>query len=202
LLFIGMFGLFYVNAQFLEQAKGYGELLTGLAIGPMAVAMVVAARYSNRVGWRIGQPAAICLGMLLAAAGLFGFSTVSASTPYLLYVGYLLVLAAGFGITLPLVSAAIVTATPATLAGLGSGLQGSTRELGSALGVAIVGTVLTASFAAHVPAAPHAGAHPNPARCWPAPPVDPGTRRRSTRIRARSTMASGWWRWRFSPARY
>ena len=41
-------------------------------------------------------------------------------------------------------------------------MQGATRELGSALGVAIVGTVLTASFASHAPAALHAGAHPNP----------------------------------------
>jgi hypothetical protein len=72
------------------------------------------------------------------------------------------VLAGGFGVTLPLVSAAIVTATPPRLAGLGSGLQGATRELGSALGIAIVGTVLTASFASHAPAALHAGAHPNP----------------------------------------
>jgi EmrB/QacA subfamily drug resistance transporter len=162
LLFVGLFGMFYVNAQFLEQAKGYDELLTGLAIAPMAIGMVVSARFSIRVGARLGHPAAICLGMVLAAAGLFGFSTVSATTPYLLYVVNLLVLAAGFGITLPLVSAAIVTATPPKLAGLGSGLQGSSRELGSALGVAIVGTVLTASFASHAPAALRAGAHPNP----------------------------------------
>ena len=162
LLFVGMFGLFYVNAQYLEQAKGYDELLTGLAIGPMAVGMVVSARSSMRVGARLGHPGAVCLGLVTAAAGLFGFSTVSASTPYLLYLVYLLVLATGFGITLPIVSAAIVTATPQRLAGLGSGLQGATRELGSALGVAIVGTVLTASFASHAPAALHAGPHPNP----------------------------------------
>jgi EmrB/QacA subfamily drug resistance transporter len=164
LLFVGMFGLFYVNASYLEQAKGYDLLLTGLAIGPMAVGMVVAARCSLAVGARLGQAAAICLGQVLGAAGLFGFSTVSASTPYPLYLVYLLVLAAGFGITLPLVSAAIVTATPARLAGLSSGLQGATRELGSALGVAIVGTVLATTFAAHVPAALHAGAHPNPSQ--------------------------------------
>jgi hypothetical protein len=152
LLFVGMFGLFYVNAQYLEQAKGYDLLITGLAIGPMAVAIVLSARCSLAVGTRLGQ----------AAAGLFGYSTVGASTPYLLYVSYLLVLAVGFGITLPLVSAAIVTATPARLAGLSSGLQGATRELGSALGVAIVGTVLAATFSSQAPAALRAGAHPNP----------------------------------------
>jgi EmrB/QacA subfamily drug resistance transporter len=162
LLFVGMFGLFYVNAQYLEQAKGYDLLTTGLAIWPMAVAIVLSARCSLAVGTRIGQAPAICLGLLLGAAGLFGYSTVDASTPYPLYVVYLLVLAVGFGITLPLVSAAIVTATPARLAGLSSGLQGATRELGSALGVAIVGTVLAATFASHAPAALHAGAHPNP----------------------------------------
>jgi EmrB/QacA subfamily drug resistance transporter len=162
LLYVGMFGLFYVNAQYLEQAKGYDLLTTGLAIAPMAVGIFVAARYSMRVGARIGYAAAVCLGLVVTAAGLFGFSTVSASTPYPLYIVYLLVLAAGFGTTLPIVSAAIVTATPARLAGLGSGLQGATRELGSALGIAIVGTVLTASFASHAPATLHAGPHPNP----------------------------------------
>jgi EmrB/QacA subfamily drug resistance transporter len=162
LLYVGMFGLFYVNAQYLEQAKGYDLLLTGVAIAPMALGIFVAARYSMRVGGRIGTAPAICLGLVVTAAALFAFSTVSASTPYLLYIVYLLVLAGGFGVTLPLVSAAIVTATPPRLAGLGSGLQGATRELGSALGIAIVGTVLTASFASHAPAALHAGAHPNP----------------------------------------
>jgi EmrB/QacA subfamily drug resistance transporter len=162
LLFVGMFGLFYVNASYLEQAKGYDLLITGLAIGPMALAMVVAARCSLAIGARLGQAGAICLGMALGAAGLFGFSTVTAGTPYLVYIAYLLVLAAGFGITLPLVSAAIVTATPPRLAGLSSGLQGATRELGSALGVAIVGTVLTTTFAARAPVGLHAGAHPNP----------------------------------------
>jgi EmrB/QacA subfamily drug resistance transporter len=162
LLYVGMFGLFYVNAQYLEQAKGYSLLATGLAIAPMALGIFVAARYSERVAARLGHAPAVCLGLVLTAAGLFAFSTVSASTPYSLYVAYLLVLAAGFGITLPIVSAAIVTATPARLAGMGSGLQGATRELGSALGVAIVGTVLTASFASRAPAALRAGAHPNP----------------------------------------
>jgi hypothetical protein len=90
----------------------------------MAIGMVVAAGYSISVGARLGHPAAICLGMLLAAAGLFGFPTVSALTPYVLYLAYLLVLAAGFGITLPLVSAAIVSSTPPRLAGLDSGPQG------------------------------------------------------------------------------
>lgn len=162
LLFVGMFGLFYVNAQYLEQAKGYGELITGLAIGPMAIGMVVAARFSIRASVRLGQTGATSAGLLLAAVGLFGFSTVSASTPYGLYLVYLLVLAVGFGVTLPIVSAAIVTATPPRLAGLGSGLQGATRELGSALGVAIVGTVLTSSFADHAPASLRAGGHANP----------------------------------------
>jgi MFS family permease len=162
LLFVGMFGLFYVNAQYLEQAKGYDLLVTGVAIAPMAIGMFVAARYSMHVAGRIGHAPAVCFGMLLAAAGLFGFSTVSASTPYGLYIVFLLVLAAGFGITLPIVSSAIVTATPPRLAGLASGLQGATRELGSALGVAIVGTILTVSFASHAPAGLHAGPHPNP----------------------------------------
>ena len=115
LLYIGMFGLFYVNAQYLEQAKGYDLLLTGLAIGPMALGIFVAARYSIRVGARLGHRAGD-----LPRDGADGRRPVRRSrrsqprrricstsptcscSP------------AGFGITLPLVSAAIVTATPAS----------------------------------------------------------------------------------------
>jgi hypothetical protein len=58
------------------------------------------------------------------------------------------VLAVGFGLCLPVLSNAIVGAMPAHHAGLGSGLNGATREVGSALGVALVGTILSDRFAA------------------------------------------------------
>ncbi|MCZ0970890.1 hypothetical protein O1L55_04065 [Streptomyces albulus] len=60
---------------------------------------------------------------------------------------YLLVLAAGAGLAMPTLSHAIVASVPAHQAGMGSGLQGAARELGAALGIAVVGTALSVRYA-------------------------------------------------------
>jgi EmrB/QacA subfamily drug resistance transporter len=142
LLFVGLFGLFYINAQYVQQVKGYDALRTGLALVPMAVGMLVFARLSVPVTARIGPRSGVTIGLVLVAAGLLAFSTNDAGTSYLTYVTPLLVLSAGFGMCLPSLSTAIVDGMPAQLAGLGSGLNGAAREVGSALGVAVVGTIL------------------------------------------------------------
>lgn len=151
LLSVGMFGLFFVNAQYLEQVKGYSLLQTGLAIGPMAVVMLLASRASSAVVTRIGVRWTVAGGLLLVSCGLLGFSTNDESTTYATYIASLVVLAVGFGLAIAALSVTIVTGLPARLAGLGAGLNGATRELGSAIGVALVGTLVNARFAADLP---------------------------------------------------
>ncbi|MGR6997747.1 MFS transporter [Yinghuangia aomiensis] len=90
-------------------------------------------------------------GMLLIALGLFLMSLLSAGTPYLLYLVYVTSLSAGFGLVGPAMSTTVIAALPAERAGLGSGLNGAAREFGSALGVAIFGSILASRFAAELP---------------------------------------------------
>ncbi|MFB7043093.1 MULTISPECIES: MFS transporter [unclassified Streptomyces] len=140
--FFGLFSLFYVNAQYLQYAKGYSPLVAGCAIVPLAVGMTVASRHSVRLAARFGD-GVVAVGQAGIVGGLVLMSFATASTPYPLYALYLLVLSLGMGLCVPVLSAAVMTSLPQARAGLGSGLNGAAREIGSALGVAVMGTSLS-----------------------------------------------------------
>ncbi|MFI0715644.1 MFS transporter [Streptomyces inhibens] len=145
--FFGMFALFYVNAQFLQYVKGYSPLQTGCAIVPLAFGMMAVTKYGMRWAARAGEARTVGVGLALITAGLLLLSTADAGTPYLLYLVFLLAMSAGAGLAMPTLSHAIVASVPARSSGMGSGLQGAARELGAALGIAVVGTVLSVRFA-------------------------------------------------------
>jgi EmrB/QacA subfamily drug resistance transporter len=152
-LFFALFGLFYVNAQYLQDVKGYPALLTGVAVLPLGVVMPLASARSMRMAARFGGRATVILGLLAVAAGLLLLSLWTAGTPYPVYALMLAVVSGGMGLAMPPLSAMIVRALPASHAGVSSGLNSTTRELGSALGVAVLSTILTTRFASGLPAA-------------------------------------------------
>ncbi|TVZ93387.1 MFS transporter [Streptomyces sp. BK340] len=140
--FFGLFALFFVNSQYLQDVKGFGAALTGVAILPLPVGMAVAQRLAAR--WAGHPRALIGTGLTLIGLGLLGVSTADAHTSYWAYSGWLLVVAAGTGLSMPALTLGVVTSLPAHQAGLGSGLGTTARETGAALGVAVTGTVLSA----------------------------------------------------------
>ncbi|WP_435174733.1 MFS transporter [Actinacidiphila sp. bgisy145] len=172
-VFFGMFALFYVNASFLQYVKGFGVLRTGLGIIPLTVPLMAGARRSGRLARRIGLDATLALAFAFVGGGLLGLSTVGAGTPYAAYAGWLLVTGTGVALALPALSGAIAGSLPPAQAGVGAGLQATTREFGSALGVAVIGTVLTARFTAALPADVEAAGHPRTvAQALAAAPAD------------------------------
>jgi len=152
-LFFALFGLFYVNAQYLQDVRGYSALLTGVAVLPLGVVMPFVSARSMRLAARVGERATIILGLLLLAAGLFLLSLETAGTPYVLYALMLALVSGGMGLAMPPLSAMIVQALPPSHAGVSSGLNSTTRELGSAIGVAVLSTILTVRFAGRLPVA-------------------------------------------------
>ena len=151
-VFFGLFALFFVNAQYLQYAKGYSPLVTGVAILPLPIAVIFISRRSVALARRIGTRTVVAGGMIVLATGLIALSFVDSSTPYLPYGLALLVVAIGMGLSVPALSTGIVTSLPPAQAGMGSGLNSAVREIGSALGVAVVGTVLTSRFTSGLPA--------------------------------------------------
>lgn len=162
-VFFGMFALFYVNASFLQYAKGFGVLRTGLGIIPLTIPVILGSRHVSRLAARIGLDATVALAFGFVGGGLLGLSTSGTHTHYLTYAGWLLVTGIGVTLALPTLSGAITGSLPQAMAGVGAGLQATTREFGSALGVAVIGTVLTARFVSALPADIRAGGDPHTA---------------------------------------
>jgi MFS family permease len=159
-IFFGLFALFYVNASFLQYGKGFGVLLTGLGIVPLTIPVILGGRHAGRLARRIGLDATIALAFASAGGGLLGLSASGPATPYAVYAAWLVVTGTGVMLAVPVLSAAIAGSLPPAQAGVGAGLQATTREFGSALGVAVIGTVLTARFTAALPAGLRAGHDP------------------------------------------
>ncbi|HUB76337.1 MAG TPA: MFS transporter [Solirubrobacteraceae bacterium] len=152
-LFFALFGLFYINAQFLQDVKGYSALLAAVCILPIAVTMQCTSMRSTQLAARIGARRTIVAGLVTLAGGLALLSLATAATPYALYGAVLALTGVGMGLAMPPLSGMMVHALPPSRAGVSSGLNSTTRELGSALGVAVLATVLTTRFASHLPAA-------------------------------------------------
>ncbi|WP_091504821.1 MFS transporter [Amycolatopsis sacchari] len=151
-IFFGMFALFYVNASFLQYGKGFGVLLTGLGIVPLTLPVILGGRHVGHLSARIGLMATVALAFLFVGVGLLGLSFSGTETSYLSYAGWLVLTGIGVTLALPTFSGVIAGSLPPAQAGVGTGLQATTREFGSALGVAVIGTVLTARFTAALPA--------------------------------------------------
>ncbi len=159
-VFFGMFALFYVNASFLQYGKGFSVLLTGLGIIPLTMPMILGGRHAARLPQRIGLDATLALAFAFVGCGLLGLSKSGTQTPYAVYAAWLVVTGIGVMLALPALSGAIAGSLPRAQAGVGAGLQATTREFGSALGVAVIGTVLTARFVAALPPDIRAAHHP------------------------------------------
>ena len=151
-VFFGLFALFFVNAQYLQYAKGYSPLTTGVAILPLPVVMIMVSRRSVGLAARTGARSVVTTGLVVLAVGLASLSFVSASTSYVTYGLALVLVAAGMGLSVPSLSTGIVTSLPPEQAGVGSGINSAVREIGAALGVAVVGSVLASRFQHSLPA--------------------------------------------------
>lgn len=149
--FFAMFSLYFVNAQFLQYAKGYSPLLTGLAILPATITIFTFSRLSSWFTQWLGVRTVLAGGIACVAAGLFFISLCGPDTPYLVYAAALVVTAIGPGLSNPTLSDAIMNSFEEKQAGIGSAINDTTREVGSALGVAVMGTFIAKQFPKGIP---------------------------------------------------
>lgn len=144
--FLVMFGFFFILTLFFQFAQGHSPLAAAVRALPFAGTMIVVAPRSAGWAHRYGQRAMVTAGLALSAAGLVGFSGVTVSTHYGLIAVPLVVMAAGLGMLMPPSTEAIVSSLPQDQAGVGSAVNDTTREVGGALGIALLGSMLSSGF--------------------------------------------------------
>jgi predicted MFS family arabinose efflux permease len=148
LLGAGMFAMWFFVSLYLQQVLGYSPIEAGLAFLPMTATIIVGATVVSRLARRFGVKPLLVLGMTLQAAGLALFSGLSAGGGYasdVLAPG--LLVAAGLGIAFVPVTIAAMGGVAPSDSGLASGLVNTSRQMGGALGLAILATVATARTA-------------------------------------------------------
>ncbi|WP_089158474.1 MFS transporter [Micromonospora sp. NBS 11-29] len=154
LITFGATGALFLLTQQLQFVRGYPAWEAGLRMAPFALSIVVltASGVAATVIHRLGRPVAIAVGMTLLAGGL-ALVTHGPSEGYGTMLAGLLVMGTGCALANPAVVEAVMSAIPTQKAGAGAGVDGTMTEVGGALGVAVLGAVLHARFAALLPAA-------------------------------------------------
>jgi hypothetical protein len=144
--FFAMFGVMFLLAQYLQMVHSYSPFAAGLLMLPMPLTMMAVAPQAPKLVARYGASRVIPIGMGLIAAGLCLISFFERDTPVgLMYVA-LVPMMVGMAVSMSPFTAMIMTSIPPERAGMGSATNDTTRELGGALGVAVLGSVVTTYF--------------------------------------------------------
>jgi EmrB/QacA subfamily drug resistance transporter len=144
--FMVMFGFFFLFSQYLQFARGYSPLEAGAATLPMAVTLILVSPRSAHLTQRLGLGRVITAGFILLVAGFIVMATIAPDTPYLVLVLGMVLLGSGMGITMAPATGAIMSSVPLNKAGVGSAVNDTTREVGGALGIAILGSIATSVY--------------------------------------------------------
>jgi EmrB/QacA subfamily drug resistance transporter len=145
-LFLVMFAMFFVTTQYFQFAKGYTPLAAGLAVLPFATTMIIVAPRGPLLAARISVRRTIVLGQLLVAVGATSLFFVRTGTPYVFCALTLVILACGSGLAMPSSTASIMTSLPMNKAGVGSAVNDTTREVGGAIGIAAIGSIVASVY--------------------------------------------------------
>ncbi|MET9515212.1 DHA2 family efflux MFS transporter permease subunit [Streptomyces sp. NPDC002994] len=163
LILLGSFtliGTLFVTVQYLQFVLGYDAGQTGLRLGPAALALLIAGPLAGVLAPRIGVRtiSATGLALLLAAAAVLG--TTTPTDGYARVLTAMLLLGAGAGFVITSTSDAIVGSLPEPDLGVGSATNSASIQLGSAIGVAVTGSLLSGGYRTALTESPHSGAVP------------------------------------------
>ncbi len=143
----GLMGSLFFFSLYLQSVQGYSPFETGLCMLPMNMLILIITLISPRVDEKIGTKLTISLGLFIMGLGLliFGLS-VGLSTPYMVTLSVLLLLAIGLGLVMSPATNAIMNSIPKSRAGIGSAMNDTTRQIGGALGIAVLGSLINATY--------------------------------------------------------
>ncbi len=151
LTFFSLFGFIFLITQYFQFVRGYGTLSTGARILPVATSIAVASVVGAILAPRIGTKVVVTTGLTLFGAAFLWISTVTVDVSYAqVIVPQMVMMGLGMGLISTPATESILLVLPPARAGVGSAVNDATRELGGTLGVAVVGSVFSSVYAAHL----------------------------------------------------
>jgi Na+/melibiose symporter-like transporter len=147
LTFFALFGSLFLTTQYLQSVLGFSALAAGVRIIPFAAVMMLLAPQSPKLAERFGTKIVVTIGLLLVAAGLGTLAFVEPASGYTPVFISFVILASGMALTMAPATESIMGSLPRDKAGVGSAVNDTTRQVGGALGVAIIGSVYSSMYA-------------------------------------------------------
>ncbi len=150
LAFFALSGITFSLPFYLQILRGYDTLIAGLCFVPFAVGQLLAAPRSASMVARFGYRPVMTSGLVLVSVALVFLVFIEIDTPLWLLLGAFFLFGLGMGSVIAPASTLMQNVLPLARAGAGSAVQNTVRQVGGALGVAIVGTVLATQYASNL----------------------------------------------------
>lgn len=151
LVFVGFTGFLFLNTLYLQEIRGFSALAAGALLVPATIGNLVLAPISGRITGVRGPRLPVTIACVLLIAGLLLMSRIGPTTglPYL--IGAYVLLGAGFGLVNAPITNAAVSGMPLDRAGVAGATTSTARQIGSSIGIALLGSLALTGFAAALP---------------------------------------------------
>ncbi|MGA2036982.1 MAG: MFS transporter [Acidimicrobiales bacterium] len=161
LVIFGLMGLLFLVTQWLQFSLGYSTFAAGIRIGPVALVVLVVAPLSSMLAHRLGTKPVVAAGMVGIAAALLMLSRTTVTGTYAEALPAFVLLGAGAGLAFAPSTEAVMGSVPRALAGVGAATNSTALQVGGALGVGILGSLLNTRYESHI--SPYLAGHAIPA---------------------------------------
>jgi EmrB/QacA subfamily drug resistance transporter len=148
LVFFALFGTIFFLTQYLQFVLGYDALAAGVRMTPVAIGLILGTVLSTRLRPRVGTRAVVAVGLGITAGGLAILATITDGSGYATVLLALLVAGFGMGNAMAPATNSIMGSVPREQAGVASAINNTTRPVGGAMGVAVLGSILSTAYAA------------------------------------------------------
>jgi Na+/melibiose symporter-like transporter len=146
LVFFALFASIFFLTQYLQVVLGYSALAAGIRMTPVAVGLILGTVLSTRSRPLAGTRILVATGLAITAGGLAILASVSTTSDYGTVLASLFVAGFGMGLTSAPATNSIMSSVPREQAGVASAINNVTRPVGGALGVAVLGSLLSTAY--------------------------------------------------------
>jgi EmrB/QacA subfamily drug resistance transporter len=145
LVSLAMFGIFFFVSLYMQNILGYSPVHTGVVFLPMTALVVISAPLAGKLTDLIGPRWPITAGMSMLALGLLSFSRLGANANFSDLLPGMVIGGIGMGVAMGPMTTAALSAVSTDEAGVASGVVTTSRQIGGALGIAVMGAIVAAA---------------------------------------------------------
>ncbi len=150
LTFFALFGSLFLMTQYWQLVHGYSPLAAGVRLIPYATTMMITAPMSARLVERMGTKRVVTMGLSTISVAMLALSTIQTDSSYVRVIFNMCFMALGMALVMAPATESVMGSLPRSKAGVGSAVNDTTRQMGGALGVAVIGSLVASVYASGI----------------------------------------------------